>query len=382
MRPRDSALSCLLVPGHADDDPMARALFEAEKGVGRTSPNPAVGAVIVKGGRVLAVGHHRRAGTDHAEKAALKHAKRSVQGATMYVTLEPCDHTGRTGPCTESIIAAGIARVVVAQKDPNPLVNGRGLRRLRRAGLDVEVLARGPHRDRAEALLRPFRTAVVEGRPYFVGKIATTLDGHVAARPGVREALTGPAAWQLVHRLRDHVDAILVGRGTCAVDTPRLTARPKGGRRARHPRRVVLDGRLRLDPGAPVFDGHPADKGPPLVFCTRRAPAARRARLAARGVEVVVADADTVPFDFVREQLHRRQVQTVLVEPGPTLMGTLVEHAALDELFWLRAPKLAGPGGAGAALIGGGPRAVPVGLLPRHHQTLGDDALTVWVRPS
>ncbi len=220
---------------------MACALELAARALGKTVPNPMVGAVVIKNGRVLAEGYHRAAGKDHAEVVALKKAGRRARGATLIVTLEPCVHQGRTGPCVDALIAAGIARVVVAMQDPNPLVHGRGIRRLRQAGIGVEVGLLG---EQARRLNEVYIHHVTTGLPFVCVKLAQSLDGKIAARPGVRTKITSSRALRLTHRLRSQYSCVLIGVSTAVADDPMLNVRLVSG--APQPVRVVLDPALRI----------------------------------------------------------------------------------------------------------------------------------------
>jgi diaminohydroxyphosphoribosylaminopyrimidine deaminase/5-amino-6-(5-phosphoribosylamino)uracil reductase len=233
---------------------MRLALREARRGLGRTSPNPAVGALLVKGGRIVGRGHHVQAGAPHAEVMAIRDAAARARGADLYTTLEPCDHVGRTPPCSLAILEAGVRRVFSGSADPNPRVNGRGIRRLRRAGVEVET---GVLREDCDALNEPWFRFITTGRPHVTLKVAATLDGRIATASGDSRWVTGPEARAHVHRLRDAVDAVLVGAGTARADDPRLTARLPGGRGC-DPIRVVLDSRLELPMTLPpaVEGGH------------------------------------------------------------------------------------------------------------------------------
>jgi len=234
-------------PGHARH--MARALRLARRALGRTSPNPAVGAVVVKDGRVVGQGYHRRAGWPHAEVEALRRAGARARGATLYVTLEPCNHTGRTPPCCDALLAAGIARVVVAAKDPNPVTNGRGMARLRRAG--VEVVA-GVLEQEARRLNEPFWKAMRSRMPLVVAKIGQSLDGKIATAIGESRWITSLAARRLAHRWRSRADAILIGVNTVLRDDPLLTVRGVV-RRLDRPLKVIVDSRLRTPLRARCF---------------------------------------------------------------------------------------------------------------------------------
>jgi len=316
------------VVGPADDDRyMARALALAARGRGRTSPNPMVGAVVVDAdGRVVGEGYHERAGAAHAEIRALAEAGGRARGATLYCTLEPCAHTGRTGPCAAAVVEAGIARVVVATQDPNPLVAGRGLAHLRARGIEVVEGVRA--RDAAR-LNVAFFTAMTRGRPWVVLKAATSLDARVSARPGERTRLTSDEADALVHALRADVDAIVVGSETVLVDDPRLTAR--GAPRARPLLRVVLDGRLRTPPRARLFST--LDHGPVVVVSTAEAVAARRdhaARLSAAGAEIVTAPHRDIAAALA--VLHAREIRAVVVEGGPAVHRAALEAGVVDRV--------------------------------------------------
>jgi len=310
-----------------DDRYMARALALAERGRGRTSPNPMVGAVIVDAdGRVVAEGYHERAGGPHAEVRALAEAGALARGATLYCTLEPCAHTGRTGPCAAAVAEAGIARVVVATRDPNPLVAGRGLAHLRARGIEV---VEGVRAQEAARLNAAFFTAMTRGRPWVVLKVATSADARVSARPGARTRLTSEEADALVHALRAEVDAIMVGSETVLVDDPLLTAR--GAPRGRPLARVVLDGRLRTPPGARLLGT--LDHGPVIVISTAEAVAARperAARLSAAGAEIATAPHRDIAAALA--VLHAREIRAVVVEGGPTVHRAALEAGVVDRV--------------------------------------------------
>ena len=318
---------------------MRLALHEAAKGLGRTSPNPAVGAVIVKDGRVIARGHHERAGGPHAEVVALRRAKGRAAGADLYTTLEPCDHFGKTPPCSLAVIEAGIRRVFVATQDRNPRVNGRGIARLRDAGVQVvmDVL-----RAECEALNAPWFHFITTGRPYVTLKAAITLDGRIATRTGDSRWVTGEEARAEVHRLRDVVDAVLVGAGTARADDPRLTTRlPRGQGRGRDPVRVVLDSRLALPRRLALF--HPTSAAPTLVaHVTDREP-----RLGA-GVEALrcrAAADGRVDLTDLLAKLAGRGVTHLLVEGGGEVAASFLRERLADRLVLFVAPKMVGGDG-------------------------------------
>jgi diaminohydroxyphosphoribosylaminopyrimidine deaminase/5-amino-6-(5-phosphoribosylamino)uracil reductase len=331
----------------ADARFMARALALAARGLGRTFPNPPVGAVFVRGGRVLGEGFHRRAGSPHAEVEALRSARGNLRGATLYVTLEPCTHHGRTPPCVDALLPLGLRRVVVAMTDPNPRVRGRGVERLRRAGVSVSV---GVGAEEAALLTAGYATRVRLGRPMVTLKLAATLDGRIAAADGDARWITGVAARRLAHALRDVCDAVLVGAGTVRADDPRLTCRLPGGR---DPIRVVLAGRGALSPSARVF----APGGPPTwVIAPAGTPARTVAGLRRRGVDVVLLPArdGRVPFAAAVQALGARGITSLLVEGGGTVAGEAVRAAVADRLVLFVAPALLG--GDGVPAVG------PLGL--------------------
>ena len=327
--------------GELDSNFMNRALRLAERGRGSTSPNPIVGAVVVKRGRVVGEGWHRALGRDHAEVEALRRAGRAARGATLYVTLEPCTHWGRTPPCTDAILAAGVARCVVATRDPDPRVNGRGLRRLRAAGVSVEVglLAR-----EADVQLAGYRRAHHSGLPRVTWKVAATLDGRIADAQGRSRWITGAAARADGHRLRAEHDAIVVGAGTARSDDPRLTART--GARVRQPLRVIVDSKLRLGSGLRVFSRSLA--AGTVVACTRAAARSRERALAARGVRVwrlAAASGRVSPVALAR-RLVAEGCHDVLLEGGPTLGASWLRSRLVQRVVLYSAPLVLGGGRA------------------------------------
>ena len=312
-----------------------------------------VGAVIVRGDRVVGEGHHRRAGGLHAEVAALKVAGRAARDATMYVTLEPCAHQGRTGPCADALIAAGIADVVVAMRDPDPRVSGKGIARLKAAGIRVRV---GDGAREAERLNRRWLSARRAGRPYLAVKYAATLDGKIATQDGSSTWITGPAARTEVHRLRQAYDAIVVGAGTVIKDNPQLTARLAGGHPAsRQPVRVVVDGRLRIPPDARVLD--PALPGRAIVVTTPEAQRRRGAAFQRRDVDVRALapqpDGRIAAVDLLRE-LAADGATSVLVEGGGDLCWGMVEGGVVDRVYAFLAPRLLGGRAAPTPVDGAG----------------------------
>jgi len=321
---------------------MRRALALAERGRGRTSPNPVVGAVVVRAGRVVGSGWHERVGSDHAEVVALREAGARARGATLYCTLEPCAHQGRTPPCADAIIHAGVRRCVVAQRDPHAIVNGRGLRRLRAAGVEVAVgLLESEARDSLGGYWRAHRL----GLPRVTWKLAVTLDGKVADRTGRARWISGPEARRLVHRMRAQADAVLIGSGTARQDDPRLTARLGAGANVRQPLRVVCDTRLRLPPGLRLFG--PALASGTVVACGRAAPVARVRALERRGVAVwrlPLAGGRVSPRALAR-RLAGAGCFDVLLESGPTLGTAWLRAGLLGRLALFTAPRVLGATG-------------------------------------
>jgi len=332
---------------------MAQAILLARRAEGRTAPNPPVGAVVVREGRVVGRGFHRAAGLAHAEPEALAQAGEEARGAELYVTLEPCDHHGRTPPCTESILRSGLKKVYIGALDPNPGVAGGGAEKLARAGLEV---VSGLLADRCRELIAPFTKHVLTGRPLVCLKLAASLDGRVSTGPNRSEWLTGPEAKAWAHRMRDTSEAIMVGRSTVEVDDPALTTRlPKG--RGQNPLRVVVDSRLRLSPASRVVRG-PSQGGPAgggcLILTTDRAPRQRREALEAAGaqVEVLPARQGRVDLAAALDHLGQRKVMRLLVEGGPGLAGSFTRAGLVDRFYLILAPILIG-GDEAPGIIGG-----------------------------
>jgi diaminohydroxyphosphoribosylaminopyrimidine deaminase/5-amino-6-(5-phosphoribosylamino)uracil reductase len=348
---------------------MERALALAERGRGLVSPNPMVGAVVVDQGRILGEGFHEGPGEPHAEVVALGAAGGSAPGATLYVSLEPCDHRGRTPPCTQAILDAGIARVVAAMRDPNPLVDGRGFGRLRASGVEV---VEGDHADEAARLNEAFVKHVRSGMPFVTWKMAASLDGKVAARDGTSRWVTGEAARSDVHRLRAAADAIVVGAGTALADDPSLTVRDPSYR-GRPPIRVLVDARGRVRATGDLFDG----AAPTLVATTDLATPERREEWGSAGAEVVVypPEGQGVPLDRLFTDLGKRDVQGVLLEGGPTLAWSALEDGLVDKVVVYLAAKLIG--GERAPTVLGGRGFAPIGrarpLRIRAFDKVGED---------
>ena len=327
---------------------MQRALRLAAKGLGAVEPNPLVGAVVAKGNQFISQGYHRQYGTPHAEVHALRAAGDRAQGATVYVTLEPCCHWGKTPPCTDAILAAGIQRVVVAMIDPFAEVHGKGVALLRRKGVRVEV---GLLEGSAKALNAPFITRLTEGRPYVIAKWAQSLDGCVALASGESQWISSETSRAFVQDLRGRVDAIIVGLGTALTDNPLLMARPVGGGRQIHriATRIVLDSHCRLPLDSQLVKTVPF--APAMVVHAKKLGAAaerRRKALAAKGVMTVGLATDThgrprIPA-FLKH-LGARDYTNVLVEGGPELMATFLTAGLVDEAHLFIAPLIIGGDG-------------------------------------
>lgn len=318
---------------------MRRALGLAERGRGRTSPNPPVGAVVAHGARVVGEGWHRKAGEPHAEIEALRAAGDAARGATLYVTLEPCTVHGRTPPCAPEVVRAGVARVVVGTTDPNPAVDGAGIAALEAAGVAV---AAGVLELDCRRMIEAFGVHVRTGRAYLTAKIAQTLDGRSAAADGSSRWITGPTARRDAHRLRASVDAVMAGAGTVAADDSRLTVRLRGYR-GPQPLRVVLDSSGRTSLRAAVLNSD----APTLIVVTDKAPDDAVAAFRTRGASVWRAPARDGRVDLAAtlDELGRRGVMEVLLEGGPTVVGDAVERGLVDRYVVYIAPKLLGSSG-------------------------------------
>ena len=336
---------------------MRRALELAARGTALAHPNPRVGAIVVRGHQKVGEGFHAYDSRDHAEIVALKRAGEKARGATLYVTLEPCCTTGRTGPCTKAIIAAGITRVVAAMEDPNPAVAGRGFAELKAAGIEVQT---GVSEAAARELNEDFAKWIRTKRPFVTLKSALTLDGQISARPGKSTPITGDAARQAVQRLRHSADVIVTGIGTVLTDDPLLTDRT-GEPRRRKLLRVVLDSRLRLPLKSRLVKSAESDL---LVFTTQSTTSPKARALTKAGVEIVRTPArrggrnrrGQVCLDSVMTELGRREILHVLLEAGAALNGAALNGAALeagivDKLVLFYAPRLMGTGGVPFARI-------------------------------
>ncbi len=333
--------------GSDDIEWMRQALDEAGRGRGFVEPNPMVGAAIVRNGCLIAAGHHERFGGPHAEVVALRRAGESARGATLYVTLEPCCHHGKTPPCTDAILGAGIDRVVAAVSDPFPRVNGGGIAALRAAGVRVEV---GCEADAARELNAPYWKRLATGKPFVTAKWAMTLDGKTAVASGDSRWISSDASRRLVHDLRGRMDAIIVGIATVEADDPRLTVRPPG---PRHPVRIVLDSSGRLAQESTLV--RTAAEVPVVVAVTDRAPADRRDRLASAGCEVLTfPGTGPVPISALLDELGRRGMTNVLVEGGGRVLGSFLDEGLVDAALVFIAPILEGGDHPRTAIRGNG----------------------------
>jgi diaminohydroxyphosphoribosylaminopyrimidine deaminase / 5-amino-6-(5-phosphoribosylamino)uracil reductase len=325
-----------------------RALELAHRGQGFVEPNPMVGCVIAQGAEIIGEGWHRRFGQAHAEVEALRIAGDRAAGATLYVTLEPCCHHGKTPPCTEAVLASGVRRVVIAMRDPFPQVQGGGIAALQAAGLTVDVGLLEPEAARLNA---PYLKLVKTGRPWIIAKWAMTLDGKIATHTGESRWISNPKSREIVHALRGRVDAVLIGRGTAERDDPLLTARPAGPRTAA---RVILDTQATLGSESQLV--RTAGQSPVLVAVGAEAPAASCQRLRDAGCEVFVCNGKThaARLDALLAELGRRRWTNVMVEGGGRLLGSLLDARAIDEVHVFIAPKLIGGASAATAVAGRG----------------------------
>jgi diaminohydroxyphosphoribosylaminopyrimidine deaminase/5-amino-6-(5-phosphoribosylamino)uracil reductase len=338
---------------------MTRALELAARGQGFVEPNPMVGCVIVRDGEVVGEGWHRRYGQAHAEIEALTVAGPHAAGATMYVTLEPCCHFGKTPPCSKAVIAAGLRRVVIAQEDPFCEVGGRGIAELGSAGIDVEVGICG---SQAHELNAPYEKLMRTGRPWIIAKWAMTLDGKIATRNGDSKWISSPSSREIVHAIRGRVDAVIVGRGTVAVDDPMLTARPAGARTAT---RILLDTGASVPLGSQLVRS--ARAAPVLVVVGPQADEAQCQQLEDAGCELLRCREQTpkARLDEVLSELGRRRMTNVLVEGGGQVLGSLFDAGEIDEVHVFVAPRLIGGDDAPTPIAGDG--------LGRMSQSLGID---------
>jgi diaminohydroxyphosphoribosylaminopyrimidine deaminase/5-amino-6-(5-phosphoribosylamino)uracil reductase len=351
---------------------MRLALKEARKGLGRTSPNPCVGAVIVKNDKVIAKGYHEKAGTAHAEIQAIRNATQSVAGATIYVTLEPCNHTGKTPPCSHALLKAGFSRVVVGMTDPNPLVNGSGIDFLKSNGVDVTS---GVLEQECRALNFPFIKHITQGTPWTIMKAGVSLDGKLNYQHGQSGWITGEKSAHAVHRLRNTVDAILVGRNTVEIDNPSLTTRLSRGR-SHDPIRIILDSDLSTSLESKVY--HLESQAPTWVICATDAPVSRKEAFNRLGIRLLAVDRKEKGLDLcsLLKKLGRENICSILVEGGARLHGAFLREELFDYAHLFYAPLFAGDDGV--SLIEGyriENRLVAPRLINSTYKRLGDDIL-------
>lgn len=318
---------------------MRRALQLAARGKGWTSPNPMVGAVVVRQGEIVGEGYHRRAGSAHAEVNALLDAGERARGADLYVTLEPCNHHGRTPPCSQAVLKSGISRVFVGMNDPNPHVVGGGNELLRSRGVSV---VEGVLEDECRRLNQAFIKHASTGRPYVVLKAAATLDGRMATRTGDSRWVTNEQSRRFVHQLRCDLDAILVGSKTALADDPQLTARLPGKRRCRQPVRIVLDSQLVLPLGSTLLKT--VEAAPLWVACSERAQEEREEALLSAGASVIRLpwDRGGVHLGSLLDEIGKRQICSLLVEGGARTLGSFIREDLADAFFFFYAPKILG----------------------------------------
>ncbi len=330
-----------------DEKYMKRALALAARAKGATSPNPMVGAVVARGERIIAEGHHRRAGEDHAEVVALRNAGADAKGAELFLNLEPCFHQGRTPPCTPRVIESGVKRVVAGMTDPNPKTAGRGIEAMRRAGIEVRV---GVLEDECRRLNEAFIHWVTTGKPFCILKVAMSLDGKIATRAGHSQWITGEKSRRDVHRLRAQVDAVIVGAGTVRADDPSLTARDV--KVPKQPRPVILSPELKLPDKARVYD-HPAGC---IIATGSKATAGRRKALEKRGVEIIKLPTakGLIQWKPLMEKLGEFSMSSVLIEGGGRTFGTAIDSHEVKKVVAYVAPIIIGGAGAPGAFGGKG----------------------------
>jgi diaminohydroxyphosphoribosylaminopyrimidine deaminase/5-amino-6-(5-phosphoribosylamino)uracil reductase len=355
-----------------DEKFMKEALRQARKGIGRTSPNPAVGAVIVRQGKVIAKGYHKRAGASHAEVEALSRVK-VREGDTLYVTLEPCHHHGRTPPCTAAILHSGLKRVVVGMKDPNPNVTGGGCEFLARSGVDVQV---GVLEAECRRLNEWFLKYVSTGRPFVVAKTALTMDGWTATATGHSQWVTNERSRRFGHRLRDQVDGIMVGIGTVVADDPLLTTRLRHGA-GKDPIRIVVDTRLKIPESARVLH---VDSDAETVLAVGEGVSQKRLEAIQKsGVSILTCPTKEGKLDLtaLMKRLGDRSITSVLLEGGATLMGAMIREKLVDKFFFFKAPKILGGDDGIPMAAGPGPKKMDGSLCIKdvRIRRLGDDFL-------
>ncbi|MEW6142873.1 MAG: bifunctional diaminohydroxyphosphoribosylaminopyrimidine deaminase/5-amino-6-(5-phosphoribosylamino)uracil reductase RibD [Chloroflexota bacterium] len=361
-------------PSENSIDNMEYALGLAKLALGYTSPNPAVGAVLVKAGKIVGAGYTQPAGFAHAEIMALKQAGSRARGATLFVTLEPCCHHGRTPPCTRALIEAGVSEVHAAMLDPNPKVSGRGIAELKKAGIKVHI---GKYEDKAREINEAYIKWITTGLPLVTAKFAMSLDGKIATRSADSKWISSEEARKYVHNLRHTVDAVMVGVNTVLIDNPRLTARwvGRGGTTTHQPLRVVVDSKGRTPLDAKLFK----EPGKTMLAVAQPLDKEKAGGLARLGVEVTVLRAGDGLVDLERllKVLGKRQITSVLVEGGSSLLGSLFDCGLVDKVMAFVAPLIIGGDGAKTAVGGGGVERVTAALHCERVKVerFGDDVL-------
>jgi diaminohydroxyphosphoribosylaminopyrimidine deaminase/5-amino-6-(5-phosphoribosylamino)uracil reductase len=327
----------------SDEEYMREALGLAREGLGKTSPNPAVGALIVKNGKIVGRGHHHKAGEPHAEANALMQAGEQARGGTMYVTLEPCNHKGKTPACTEAIIDAGISRAVIGAQDPNPLVSGKGMARLRRAGIETES---GLLEMDSKNMNEMYERYITTKKPFVIAKAALSADGKMAAKDGSSKWITGEEARRVVHELRAQVDAVMVGINTVLKDNPHLTCRITGGK---NPVRIILDSNLRIPANANVLDKE-ADT---IIVTTNQAPLSKMESLRKLGARVSVVEKNGgVDLKRLMSELGSEEITSIMIEGGGEVLGWAFDEGIVDKVMFFIAPRIVG--GEGICISGKG----------------------------
>ena len=350
---------------------MRSAIKLARKGLGRTSPNPAVGAVVVRGSKVVSGGYHKKAGLAHAEVTALDAAGKGASGADLFVTLEPCPHHGRTPPCVEAIVSAGIKRVFIGAKDPNLRVRGRGIRALKKAGVRTSA---GLLEAECTSLNEAYNKHASTGLPFVLLKLAESLDGRIALSTGESKWITSLESRRYVHKLRSLVDCVMVGSGTALVDDPALNVRLSKSRGA-NPARAIIDSRLRLEPGARVFG---AGGGPVYVFTTNKAPKNRIKSLEQAGAQVITLPGTRagVSLNRVLKELGKRDITSLMIEGGSSLAATALKEKLVDKVAIFVAPILIGADGVSSVSeLGLRNLKKAIRLKKMHAKKLGPDVL-------
>jgi len=357
-----------------DEKLMREALRLARKGMGRTSPNPAVGAVIVRDGKIIASGYHKRAGDDHAEVEALaKMRGRTRENDVLYVTLEPCNHHGKTPPCTQAILEKGLKKVVVGMRDPNPGVTGGGCEFLAQKGVEVES---GILESECRKLNEGYTKYVLTGRPYVVAKSAMTLDGWIATSSGHSQWVTNEMSRQFVHQLRNRLDGVMVGVGTVLADDPSLTTRLKRGR-GRDPIRIIVDTHLRTPEGSKILNSESSSET--LMVVGPDVPAENLRRVEREGVSILTCPTKDGRIDLgvLLKHLGDMNMTSVLVEGGSAIMGSLINEGLIDKFYIFKAPKILGGHDGMPMASGSGPQKMDAALRLNGIKVrrFGDDVL-------